>query len=456
MSAERTAYLPTGLPFLGVLLHLRRDPLGTFTRLAREHSGLVQLRKNWFFVSSPADVQRVLSGPIPYTKGAFSRAVSRTMVDPLQEALGEGLLTSEGEFWKRQRRLSQPAFHKQRLKTLVPAMVGAAQALVDRWAGAAQRGESIDAVEEMRQVGLDTMGRTLFSVPIGGDADEFGTALGESVVITNEQFWSLLPTPPWLPTARNRRWRKLMDTINAGVYQRIHQRRKDTTEYSDMLSIYMSVRDEQSGEGMSDKQLRDEMMTLLIAGHDSTAQSLCWTLHLLAQHPEAQRRVRAEVQEVLEGRTPTAEELPRLAYTLRVIHESMRLYPPAWLLVRSPTADDVLDGCRVPARSVVLSSPFVTHRRPDLWEEPERFEPDRFLAERSASRPRYAYFPFGGGGRQCIGNTFALQEMQIILALVLQRYQLTSLPDHPVELQAALTLRPKKGIRLKVSASGAA
>lgn len=456
MSTERTPYLPSGLPFVGVLLHLRRDPLGTFTRLAREHSGLVQLKKNWFFVSSPTDVQRVLAGPIAYTKGAFSRAVSRTTVDPLQEALGEGLLTSEGEAWKRQRRLSQPAYHKQRMRTLVPAMVGAAQALVDRWAGAAQRGESIDAVEEMRRVGLDTMGRTLFSIPIGGDADEFGAALGESVVITNEKFWSLLPNPAWLPTARNRRWRKLMDTINSGVSRLIEQRRQSSSEHSDMLSIYMSVRDEQSGEGMSDKQLRDEMMTLLIAGHDSTAQALCWTLHLLARHPEAQRRVRAEVEEVLGGRAPTAEELPRLAYTLRVIHEAMRLYPPAWLLVRSPTEDDVIDGCRVPAGSIVLSSPFVTHRRPDLWEEPERFDPDRFTSERSTSRPRYAYFPFGGGGRQCIGNTFALQEMQIILALVFQRYQLTSVRDHPVELQAALTLRPKKSIQVKVSANGAA
>ena len=455
MTTARTPYVPKGLPFVGVLLHLRSDPLGTFTRLAREHSGLVQLRKNWFFVSSPTDVQRVLAGPVQYTKGAFSKAVSRNTVDPLQEALGEGLLTSEGDFWKRQRRLSQPAYHRQRLRTLVPAMVGAAQAMVDRWAGPAQRGESIDAVEEMRRVGLDTMGRTLFSVPIGGDADAFGAALGESVVITNEKFWSLIPNFAWLPTARNRHWRKLMDTINSGVHQRIEQRRKDSSEYSDMLSIYMSVRDEQTGEGMSDKQLRDEMMTLLIAGHDSTAQALCWAIHLLAEHPEAQSRVRAEVKEVLGDRAPTEEDLPRLGYTLRVIHESMRLYPPAWLLVRSPTADDVIDGCHVPARSVVLSCPFVTHRRPDLWEDPDRFDPDRFTAERSTSRPRYAYFPFGGGGRQCIGNTFGLQEMQIILALVVQRYQLTSVPGHPVELQAALTLRPKNGIRVKVSENAA-
>jgi cytochrome P450 len=319
-----------------------------------------------------------------------------------------------------------------------------------------RRAEVIEVVEEMRRAGLDTMGRALFSVPIGGETHELGSALSESVVITNDQFWSLIPKPKWLPTAQNRRWKRLMTTINAGVYKIIEERRKDSADRGDMLSQYMDAREEQGGEGMSDKQLRDEIMTLLIAGHDSTAQSLCWTLHLLAQHPDAQTRLRAELEEVLGSRTPTADDLPRLAYTLRVIYESMRLYPPAWLLVRSPTQDDVIDECSVPVGSVVLSSPYVTHRRADLWEDPERFDPDRFTPERSVARPKYAYFPFGGGGRQCIGNTFALQQMQITLAMMFQRYRLNAVPDHPVKVQAALTLRPKDGIQMTLSEASAA
>lgn len=420
-------------------------------QLSRKHPGLVELKRGWFFISAPGDIQRVMAGPVHYTKGAFSRSVSRTMVDPLQEALGEGLLTSQGDLWRQQRKLAQPAFHKQRIGALVSPMIAAVQDLVDRWSGFARRGEAIDAVEEMRRVAMDTMGRTVFSIPLFSGTSELSAALIESVVTTNEQFWSLVPIPRWLPTAKNRRWKRLMTTINTGVHDMIEQRWRDPTDRGDILSAYMSSRNEQTGEGMSDQHLRDEVMTLLIAGHDSTAQSLCWALYLLARYPDAQAQLRAELDEVLAGRTPTTEDLPRLAYTTRVLHEAMRLYPPAWLLVRSPTEDDIIDDCLVPARSVVLSSPYATHRRPDLWEDPERFDPDRFTAERSAGRPKYAYFPFAGGGRQCIGNTFAMQEMQLVLAMVFQRYQLRLLPGHPVEVHAALTLRPRHGVRITLS-----
>ncbi len=460
MQAPRSPHIAKGVPFLGALLAFHRDPLRTLEKLTREHDGVIQLKSRWFLVSSPVDVQRVMAGPVRYTKGAFEKkAVGRTMLDPMAEVLGEGLLTSEGELWKRQRKMSQQAFTKQRLRMLVPAMIASSQQLVDRWAKAMKRGESVEAVEEMRQLALDAMGRTIFSVPLSeaaghadGQADHaFSDALIESVVVTNDQFWSLLPNPAWLPTPGNLRWKRLMRAINGGVYRMIQARRDDKEDRGDMLSAYMNARNEQTGEGMSDQLLRDEVLTLLVAGHDSTAQSLSWAIHLLAQHPDAAARARAEVDEVLGDRVPTAEELPQLGYLTRLLHESMRLYPPAWLLMRSPTEDDVVGGCAVPKRAVVMSSPYATHRRADLWEDPERFDPDRFTAERSAGRPKYAYFPFGGGGRQCIGNTFALQEMQIVLAMVLQRFELSPTPGHRVEVRAALTLRPHNGIRVQLA-----
>jgi len=417
---------------------------------------LVQLKRGWFFVSAPSDVQRVLAGPVHYTKGAFSQSVSRTMVDPLQGALGEGLLYSEGELWKRQRRLAQPAFHKQRIVALTPVMIAAAQHLVEQWSGAMRRGAAVDVVEEMRGVALDMIGRTVFSTPIDSAGTELSSALVESAVITNDQFWSLVPKPAWLPTPQNRRLKRLMKTITSSVYQLIEQRRRNPADQADVLSAYMATRNEQTGEGMSDKLLRDEVMTLMIAGFDAVAHSLCWTMYLLAQHADAQARLRAELDEVLGGRTPTAEDLPRLGYTTRVLQEAMRLYPPAWLLARSPTEDDVIDNCPVPLGSTVLSSPFATHRRPDLWDNPERFDPDRFTAERSEGRPKYAYFPFAGGARQCIGNMFALQEMQIVVAMVMQRFRLKLVPERRVEVQAALVLRPKHGIRITLSEAGAA
>jgi cytochrome P450 len=226
MHADHAPYIARGIPILGALLRFHRDPLATVMQLSRAHGGLVQLKRRWYFVSSPADVQRVLAGPVRYTKGAFSKSVSRTMVDPMQDVLGEGLLTSEGELWKRQRRLAQPAFHKQRVRDLVPAMVGATQQLVERWTGLMQRREPVDAVEEMRRVALDTMGRTVFSLPLERAGSELSAALIESVVITNDQFWSLIPNPAWLPTARNRRWKQLLARINAGVHEIIAQRRR--------------------------------------------------------------------------------------------------------------------------------------------------------------------------------------------------------------------------------------
>lgn len=436
---------------LGALLQFRFSPLATLSRLARSHPGVVQLKRNWYLVSAPADVQRVLAGPVHYTKGAFSSRVSRALVDPMRDTLGDGLLTSEGELWRKQRKLAQPAFDKARLHLLGPAMAAAAEALAERWATVCARGASVEVVAEMRRVTLDTIGRTAFAMPIDERGSELCLALGEVAAITNEQFSSLIPRPRWLPTARNRRWQYLQTTIDDGVRALVAERKRAPRDHGDVLSEYMRATDPRTGEPMTDRLLRDELLTLLVAGHDSTAQALCWTLYLLARHPDAQDRVRDELAAQVAGASPTVDELPRLEYTRRVAFEAMRLYPPAWLLARSPEADDVVGGCQIAARSVVFASPYATHRRPDLWDDPEHFDPDRFSPERSAGRSRYAYFPFGGGGRQCIGNTFAIQEMLIVIGTLVRRYVLSQRDARPVEPLATISLRPRGPFELALT-----
>ncbi len=448
MGGLRTPYVARGIPVLGVLPHLRLAPLATLCRLVRAHPGVIQLKRGWYLVSEPDDIQHVLAGPVRYIKGAFSRRVSRAIVDPMRDTLGDGLLTSEGELWRTQRKLAQPAFHKARLHLLGPAMAAAAQALSERWGNLRASGAPIEVVAEMRRVTLDTIGRTVLSMPI----DERGAlcrALGEIAAITNEQFSSLLPQLHWLPTPRNRYWRRLRVTIDAEVHALLAERRREQRDHGDVLSAYMSARDRRTGDQMTDRLLRDELLTLLVAGHDSTAQALCWTLYLLARHPEAQRRTRDELSTQVAGASPTVDELPRLDYTHRVVLEAMRLYPPAWLLARSPEADDVVGGCPIAARSVVLVSPYATHRRPDLWEDPERFDPERF----TAGRPRYAYFPFGGGGRQCIGNAFAIQEILIVIGTLIRRHAVALRHARPVEPLATISLRPRGPFELTVAAA---
>lgn len=256
-----------------------------------------------------------------------------------------------------------------------------------------------------------------------------------------------MPFPPLsVPTPRNRRINAAIHTLDAIVQGLIQERRQRAIERGDVLSLLLLARDEETGQGMSDQQVRDEVMTLLFAGHETTSNLLAWTWFLLATHPEVEQRLQAELDAVLGGRLPTVEDLAHLPYGHRVLEETLRLYPPAWSLARKALVDDKVGGYVLPASTIILMSPYVTHRHPAFWEEPERFDPDRFTPERVAVRPRYAYFPFGGGPRQCIGNTFALMEAHLILATVAQRYRLRLVPDHPVEPQALLTLRPRDGL----------
>jgi cytochrome P450 len=369
--------------------------------------------------------------------------------EKLRLFLGNGLLTSEGEFWLRQRRIAQPAFHRDRVRGFAATMVRAAEDLCARWDVAAERGEVLDLSEEMMRVTLRIAGETLFSVDPTGRATVIARALDYVNEDTSRRINALFDVPLAVPTPRNRRFLEAKRELDAVVEAIIAGRRADAARgarHDDLLAMFMEVRDEETGERMTDAQLRDEVMTMLLAGHETTANALTWALYLLAQHPAVARQLEGELAAVLGDGAPTADLVPRLEMTRRVLDEAMRLYPPAWIVGRSPSEDDALLGCFIPAGSLVFVSPYVMHRNPELWENPEAFDPDRFRPENVERRPRYAYFPFGAGPRLCIGQPFALFEGTLLLAMLARRYRLAVLPGHRVELEPLITLRPKGGI----------
>ncbi len=365
----------------------------------------------------------------------------------LKRVLGEGLLTSEGPLWLRQRRLMAPMFHRQRIAEFGATMVDSTLKMLDHWSSLASQGSAFDVCNAMMHLTLEIVARVLFKVELAG---EMAHEIGRDVTVSNERLgqFDLGTLLPWLPTPRNREFRRAIGSLDAIVAGIIADHRSSGRDRGDLLSLLLAARDQDTGEAMSDQQVRDEALTLILAGHETTANALAWTWYLLSQNPDDERNLHAELADVLGGRAPAVADLPNLRYTSMVIDESMRLYPPAWSVGRSPVADDEILGFTIPKGSSVMLSQWLTHRHPDFWENPEQFDPDRFSPERSANRPRYAYFPFGGGPRQCIGNVFALTEANLILAAVAQKYRLRLAPGHRVELQPLVTLRPRYGLKM--------
>ncbi len=426
-----------------------RDLLSFYMDATRRYGDIVRFGRGLYsicFVAHPDYVKQVLQdnlGNYP-KKNRFN--------DMLKPLAGEGLLTSDGEAWRQRRRLSQPAFHRERLAGFATDMTEATQAMLARWAPLAERGQAFDVSQEMRRVTLSIVGRALFSANIGADSDEMGQALTIIFEHINHRFRHLLSWPESVPTPRNRRFHTAIATIDRLSYRLIAEHRRADTDSGDLLSMLIAVRDEETGQGLNDRQLRDEVGTFLAAGHETTAVTLSWVWYLLSKHPHIERQVHAELDEVLGGRTPTVEDLPRLSHTRMVIQETLRLYPPAWALSRGIADSDDIDGYPIPAGALMVLSPYVTHRHPAFWDNPEGFEPERFTPEQVAERPRYAYFPFGGGPRQCIGNEFALMETQLIIAMVVQRYRLQLVPGQHIEPDPIATLRPSSGVQVTLHA----
>ena len=434
---------PRGLPLVGVLPFLGRDPLGMLLDIGHRYPRIARLARNAYLVTDPDALHQIFTADAAnFIKGAS--------IDPLRPGIGNGLITSEGPFWRRQRRLAAPAFHAHALAGMTSQMVSAVDALVARWQPAAGAGGTLDLAVEMRSVTLDLVGRTLLGTRLDAEAARVEEALSVGLEITNRRFWSMIKLPYWLPTRDNRRFNAALATLESLVYRMIAERRAMPERGDALIDTFIAARDEDTGEAMTDRQLRDELMTLIIAGHDSTSQSLAWIFHLLSTHPPIYARVVEEIDRVLGGAEPTFERLSRLEYTTRVISEGLRLYPTAWLMSRSPVSDVTLCGYPIAANSILLLTPYVNHRLPSLWCEPDRFDPDRFEPALVEQRPKFAYFPFGGGPRSCIGRGFSILESLVILAGILRRYELTSEPGRKVEPEARITIRPRGGLPMTV------
>jgi cytochrome P450 len=431
---------PRGYPVLGMLPQLRSDPIRTFLDAADQYGDVVHLKAgpyHGYLLSNPADIKHVLQDNARnYHKSP--------LYDRLRDGLGNGLLTSEDALWLRQRRLAQPAFHRQRLIGMADMMVSCTARVLDQWDRRA--GEPFDLVSEMMSLTQAIIVRTMFSTDLGSASEIVNRTWPIINQRIGETFWSTkLETR--LPIPANRRFARALHELDTVVYRIIAERRESGREESDLLSMFLAARDEETGEGMTDRQLRDEVTTMLLAGHETTSLLLSWTYYVLSQHPEAEQRIADEVDAVVGDGVPGFAHLERLTWTRMVLEEVLRLYPPAWGFSRLALKDDEIAGYRVPAGSIVYLIPFVLHRRPTLWPEAERFDPERFAPGREAGRHRFAYLPFGAGPRGCIGNQFAMVEAQLIVSAIAQRYRIDLLAGQRIRPEPLITLRPKPGIR---------
>jgi cytochrome P450 len=428
---------------MGMLPAVRRDVLGFFTETARVHGAVARYRLGplrSYLVTHPDGVKRVLQDHVTnYTKDHVTYGMIRWIG-------GNGLITSQGDFWLRQRRLAQPAFHRQRISAMAGMMTRATHELLERWEPEASRGQPLHVGPEMMGLTLRIVGDAL----LGGKVAEKTAVVGRSFDVINAQlahrFRAFNILPPVLPTRADRLFRDSLRRLRGVVRDLITERRKSSEDRGDLLSMFMHARDEETGARMDDAQLTDEAVTVMVAGHETTASTLSWIWALLHQHPEAEARLHAEVDGVLAGRAPALEDLPHLPYARMVVDEALRLYPPVYVLGRKVLEDDELCGFRIRGGSSVDLSPYATHRLPEFWEEPEQFRPERFTPEQVARRPRFAYFPFLGGPRQCIGNAFALMEAQLILVCIAQRFRLRMVPGYTPTPEPLITLRPVGGL----------
>jgi cytochrome P450 len=424
---------------VGVLPEFRKDPPGFLEKTARQYGDVVYLplgRQHIYYVGHPDAIRDILV--THQNKFKKSRMLERARV-----LLGDGLLTSEGDHHRRQRRLVQPAFHRDRLAGYGAVMVERAAMVRDQW----QSGRSFDVLQEMMRLTLAIVARTLFSADVDSEADEIGAALTQVFDLFEVILMPFSELLEKLPLPAVRRFKRARKRLDVTIYRLIEERRTSGGDAGDLLSMLLLACDEEGTGGMTDQEIRDEALTLFLAGHETTADALTWAWYLLSQNPPAEAALHAELDRVLAGRTPSFGDLPQLRYTESVFSEALRLYPPAWGIGRRALEDYRVGDFLIPARSVVLTSPYAVHRDPRWFADPLAFRPERWLAD-DAARPKFAYFPFGGGARVCIGERFAWMEGTLILAAIGQRWRLRLEPGHRVETHARITLRPKHGMRM--------
>jgi cytochrome P450 len=429
----------------GNLREFASDRLGALDRWHREHGDMVFCRfgpRPILFVHHPELVENVLvEQNRRFIKNFRLRSAKRT--------LGNGLLTSDGEFWRAQRKLAQPAFHRDRIASYAGIMVDYTVRMLQVWTD----GDLRDVQDDMMRLTLEIVAKTLFDAEIGTDSAEASEAMETVMNSFLVRTARLIPIPDWIPTPLNLRVGRAVERLDRIILSIIAQRRQSGENRGDLLSMLLHAQDEESGRRMTDAQLRDEAMTLFMAGHETTANTLAWAWYLLANHPEVEAKLHAELDAVLGGRSPTVADLPRLPYTAMIITETLRLYPTVWTVGRDSIEPVALGGYRIPVGTTVFMPQWTIHRDHRWFDQPERFIPERWEPGRGLQEklPRYAYFPFGGGPRICIGNNFALMESALLLATISQRFRLRLAPDAVVIPLPTMTLRPAHGVKVVVS-----
>lgn len=429
------------------MLGFVRDPLGWLRRVADAHGDFVEMPvfgKRWVVLSHPDDIEAVMI--------RHAKSVTRDdYMVILQRPLGMGLLTSDGELWKRQRKVMAQAFTPKRIRGYADAMARVTDASLSRW----RSGETVNLHEEMSRVTMEVVADVLFGTGVSAeDVLVVRDSLEHINAFLRNSPEAILKLPGWVPTPLNRRTNEAIAAIDRIVYRIIEERRRagDAAPKDDLLGVLLGARDD-DGAGMSDRQLRDECVTLFLAGHETTALALAATIYLLSTTPHVEERLVAELERVLGGRLPSADDVRALAYTDQVIKEAMRLYPPAWTTGREVAEPFAVRGHHLAKGTQILMSQWVVHRDPRFFPDPEAFDPDRWEPARASALPRYAYFPFGGGPRVCIGNHFAMMEASLILATVMSRFHVELLPGERLELDPSVTLRQKgAGLRVRLHA----
>jgi enediyne biosynthesis protein E7 len=436
MNGIRTAPGPHGGLLLGNVRAFRRDVLKLMLDSAKEFGDVVRFRLGPLtvhLINHPDYVEHVLqSGSGNYNKATRSSAKIRAIS-------GDSLLVTNGDLWKRQRRLMQPTFHRHRIASLASEMIGFTNAMLERWRGPSATDQPLDLASEMMRLTYRIVGKTLLGVDVGSDSTAIEHAMETMLAHAYRSWGSIVALPPFFPTPANLRFRRAVQAVDDVVRRIIAKQRNGQASGDNLLSMLLEARDE-DGHGLSDTELRNETVTFLLAGHETTANALAWTFYLLSQHASIEEQLRAELSQVLGERPPGVEDLSKLTFTNMVIQESMRLYPTIWAIERHAIAEDVMGGFRIPAGSSVVISPYVLHRNESFWPQPELFDPTRFSVR------QMAYIPFGSGPRFCIGNEFAMMEARLIVPMVIQAFHLELASGHAVEPLPGITLRPKNGL----------
>ncbi len=436
---------PRGHFILGNMADFQKEPLAFFQMLARDYGDVARFRLGPYsalFISHPDHIQQML------VKDAKKYHKSQVIKLAMGKFISNGLVSSDGTFWQKQRQLIQPAFHYTRIQSYAAEMVKATERLMSEWGSS----QEVEIEEAMMKVALNIVNKTLFDANVtDASAQQVHEAMRIFQDIVGNEVKSPSMLPDWIPTDHNRSRLKALKLLDSIILKIINERRASGEDRGDLLSMLLLSRFE-DGSLMPDQQVRDEALTLFVAGHETTGTALTWTLYLLSQYPNQADKLREELDNVLAGRLPTLDDLSQLPYIEMVIKESMRLYPPAWMTSRMATEDTSIGDYAVKKGTMIFVSPYVTHHDPRWWELPDVFRPERFAAGWEEQVPRYAYFPFGGGPRVCIGNTFAMMEARLIIATLVQAFHFKFIPDQKVEMLPLATLRSKHGLKMDVTA----